>query len=87
MNIVIIAAACAASLTIIVMVVQRQAQTARQDRPRRLERLAALKVSPQVAHYVANGERLKAVKAYRDGTGLGLKEATSYIDEMMKQAN
>lgn len=86
MNIVIIIAACTASLMIIVIAVQRQSQTTRQDRPGRLERLTALGVSSQVAHYLANGERLNAVKAYRDETGLGLKEATSYVDKMLKQA-
>lgn len=89
MILIIIIAALAASLALIVVAMQRQRrpQAAGQDQSRRLEQLTSVGVSPQVAHYIANGDRLKAVKAYRSETGIGLKEATSYIDTMMKQAD
>ncbi|MBX5450971.1 hypothetical protein [Thermogemmatispora sp.] len=49
------------------------------------EQLIASGLSPRVAEYVAQGNRLEAVRAYREETGLGLKEATRYIDELLKQ--
>jgi ribosomal protein L7/L12 len=50
------------------------------------EQLIASGVSPRVAEYVAQGDRLGAVKAYREETGQGLKEAVRYIDQLLKQA-
>nr|BBH92770.1 hypothetical protein KTA_09690 [Thermogemmatispora argillosa] len=49
------------------------------------EQLIASGLSPQVAEHVARGDRLEAVKAYREETGLGLAEATRYIDALLKQ--
>jgi ribosomal protein L7/L12 len=83
----IIIAALASSLVIIVIAIQRQSLSSKQDPARRLERLVTLETSSQVAHYLAQGDRLNAVKAYRAETGSDLKEATSYIDKLIQQAD
>lgn len=38
------------------------------------------RLSPVVQQYLARGQKLEAVKAYREETGLGLKEAKDAID-------
>ncbi|MBX5455542.1 MAG: hypothetical protein IRZ31_01470 [Thermogemmatispora sp.] len=48
------------------------------------EQLIASGVSPRVAEYVAQGKRLEAIRAYRDETGQGLREAVRYIDQLFK---
>ncbi|RAQ98017.1 hypothetical protein [Thermogemmatispora tikiterensis] len=48
------------------------------------EQLIASGISPRVAEYVAQGKRLEAIKAYREETGQGLKEAVRYIDQLFK---
>lgn len=48
------------------------------------EQLLAKGFSPLVAEYVSQGRRLEAVKAYRQETNLGLREATRRIDRWLK---
>lgn len=40
-------------------------------------------VDEEIKNLVANGEKIKAIKKYRDLTGVGLKEAKDYIDKLM----
>lgn len=37
---------------------------------------------PQVRHHLERGDKLQAIKAYREATGSGLKEAKDAVDEL-----
>ncbi len=79
----VLIAACASSVVMIVVALQRRSHA---GSTATVEQFMALGASPQVAYYQARHDRLNAVKAYRAETGLGLREAASYVDEMMKRA-
>jgi ribosomal protein L7/L12 len=39
-------------------------------------------VSPKIMHLVRKGEKMKAIKLYREKTGAGLKEAKEFIESL-----
>lgn len=41
---------------------------------------------PEVVELVRRGKQIEAIKAYRQYTGLGLKEAKDYVDALMYRA-
>ena len=42
-------------------------------------------VPPEVAEAVRRGETILAIKRFREATGLGLKEAKDYVDELKRR--
>lgn len=42
--------------------------------------------SDEVLYYLQRGERIEAIKAYREYSGVGLKEAKDYVDELIRQS-
>jgi ribosomal protein L7/L12 len=40
----------------------------------------------QVTEALQRGEKIKAIKHYREATGVGLKEAKEFIDEIQRRA-
>ncbi len=43
---------------------------------------AELGVSPEIMYQVQRGNKIEAIKLYREQTGLGLKEAKDFIDSL-----
>lgn len=80
---IIIVAAASSSMMIIIARI-RQKSRSPVDRAKLIERLTEHGVASSVATYIMQGDRLNAVKAYREESGLGLREATAYIDEISK---
>ena len=44
-------------------------------------------VPPAVADAVQRGEKILAIKLYREATGVGLKEAKEYVEEVQRKAD
>ncbi len=82
----IILVALFSSLAIIVAVSRQKKSQRSLNTPNRLKHLTELGVSFTVAEFILQGDRLHAVKSYRDESGLGLREATAYVDEMSKMS-
>jgi ribosomal protein L7/L12 len=40
---------------------------------------------PDVVHYLERGERIQAIKVYRERTGMGLAEAKAAVDRIAQQ--
>jgi ribosomal protein L7/L12 len=55
-------------------------------RPPQQEDLVALGASEQVAAYLAAGQKIAAIKAYKDETGAGLTDAKRTVDGLMSGA-
>ena len=43
-------------------------------------------VLPAVAEAIQRGEKILAIKLYREATGAGLKKAKEYVEEVQRQA-
>jgi ribosomal protein L7/L12 len=43
-------------------------------------------VSPEIAEAVRGGQKIKAIKLYRQSSGVGLKEAKDFIEEVQRRA-
>lgn len=81
-TIIIIVAACSSLMIIAARI--RQKSRSPIVRAKLIERLTERGISSAVAEYILQGNRLKAVKAYREESGRGLREATTYIDEVSR---
>lgn len=49
-----------------------------------LQSLARSQVSPRVQQLLANGDKISAIKAYRDEAGVDLATATRFIEELYR---
>jgi ribosomal protein L7/L12 len=43
-------------------------------------------LSPDVAEALRNGQKIEAIKRYRNATGVGLKDAKDFIEEAQRHA-
>jgi ribosomal protein L7/L12 len=43
-------------------------------------------LSPEIAEAVRAGQKIKAIKLYRQAAGVGLKEAKDFIEEVQRRA-
>jgi hypothetical protein len=43
-------------------------------------------VPPSVAEALRRGEKIQAIKCYREATGVGLKEAKDFVEEIQRRA-
>ncbi len=43
-------------------------------------------IPPDVADALRRGEKIQAIKLYRDATGVGLKEAKDFVEEVQRRA-
>ncbi|MEO8971445.1 MAG: hypothetical protein ABI406_07600 [Ktedonobacteraceae bacterium] len=80
---IIIIAAASSSLMIIIARIRQKSHSS-VTRAERIDHLTERGVASSVATHIMRGDRLNAVKAYREESGLGLREATTYIDEVSK---
>jgi ribosomal protein L7/L12 len=42
-------------------------------------------LSPAIVDAIRRGSKIEAIKLYREATGLGLKEAKDYIEDLMRR--
>lgn len=42
-------------------------------------------INEEIKALILNGEKIKAIKVYREYTGLGLKEAKEYVDSLNEE--
>ncbi len=45
---------------------------------------SSINIDDELKNLIANGKNIKAIKRYREFTGLGLKEAKDYVDSLAK---
>jgi ribosomal protein L7/L12 len=86
-------------ITLLLIVVARLARLQRQSAALtrvegKLDRLLAdagltfdpyANVPPEVAEAIQRGEKILAIKLYREATGVGLKEAKEYVEEVQRK--